>query len=156
MYKVIVGASKTSKIGSEAIQWWINAPYSHVYIRWHLATQDREIVYHASHGMVHFREYNNFKKENIIVCEFELELSEAQFKKFSQKCIDLAGESYSKLELLQIILCDITNGKIHTEDQVGYICSELLCELLEDLGYIFNKPKYLITPKDIIEKLKEI
>lgn len=155
MRKIIIGASKNNKIGSRLIRWWINADYSHVYTRWYLSDQDREIVYHAAHGMVHFRPHNKFISENKIVEEFELELTCEQFAKFSTKCIDLSGEEYSKLELLQILLCDITDGRIHTQDQKGYICSELMAELLEDLGYKFNKPKYLLTPKDIIEKLKE-
>ena len=155
MRKIIIGASRNTKIGSELIQWWIDANYSHVYIRWNLEQQDRDIVYHASHGMVHFRSFENFSNENIIVEEFELELSDEQFKKISSKCIDLAGQPYSKLELLQILLCDIAKGSIKFEDQPGYICSELMCELLEDLGYVFEKPNFLVTPKDIIDKLKE-
>lgn len=155
MRKIIIGASKSNKIGSKLIQWWINADYSHVYTRWYLSDQSREIVYQASHGMVHFIPFIKFTHKNVIVKEFEITLTCEQFKKFSAKCIDLAGECYSKLELLQILLCDITNGKIHTQDQKGYICSELMAELLEDLGYKFNKPKYLITPKDIVEKLEE-
>ena len=154
MRKIIIGASKSSKIGSEAIQWWIDAPYSHVYAKWYLSDQDRDIIYHASHGMVHFIEVSNFKEDNIIVEEIEIELTCEQFVKFSQKCIDLAGQKYSKLELLQILLGDISKGKIHFADQKGYICSELMGELLLDLGYTFKKPLYLITPKDIIETLK--
>lgn len=155
MRKIIIGASKNCKIGSKLIRWWIDADYSHVYTKWYLSDQDREIVYHASHGMVHFKEYENFKNDNEIVVEIEIELTCEQFKKFSSKCIDIAGQDYSSLELLQILLCDITDGRIHTQDQKGYICSELMAELLEDLGYKFSKPKYLLTPKDIIEKLKE-
>jgi hypothetical protein len=153
--KIIIGASRNSKIGSKLIQWWIGAPYSHVYARWHLNDQERDIVYQASHGMVHFKAFENFKKENEIVKEFELELTCDQFKKFSQHCIDLAGQPYAIIELLQIALCDFTNGKIQFADQYGYICSELMCELLEDLGHKFNKPKYLITPKDIIDNLEK-
>lgn len=153
--EVIIGASKNNLVGSAAIQWWIDAPYSHVYARWYLNDQDRDIVYQASHGMVHFIEFSNFKKNNEVVKEIKLQLTCEQFKKFSQKCIDLAGQPYSKLELLQILVCDITNGKVHTEDQKGYICSELMCELLEDLGYKFDKPKYLVNPKDIMKKLEE-
>jgi hypothetical protein len=154
MRKIIIGASKNNLIGSKAIQWWLDAPYSHVYARWYLSDQERDILYQASHGMVHFIEFNNFKKENEVVKEIEIELTCEQFKKFSQKCIDLAGQKYSKLELLQIFMCDITNGKIHTKDQKGYICSELMGELLEDLGYKLPKPKYLLTPKDIIQTLE--
>lgn len=152
--KLTIGASKNNLIGSKLIQWWLGAPYSHVYTKWHLNSQNRDIVYQASHGMVHFISYENFKEQNIVVEEYEIELTDEQFKKFSSKCIDLAGQKYSKLELAQILLCDISNGNIQFKDQPGYICSELMCELLQDLGYEFDKPKYMITPKDIMDKLK--
>lgn len=153
---VIIGCSrnKYDKIGSVLIQKKLRKPYSHVYARWYLAEQERTIVFHAANGMVHQIELNNFLNDNIIVEEFSIDLSKEQFRKFSQKCIDLCAVAYSNLELLQIFLSDITGGKIKFTDQKGYICSELVAELLEDLGYTFEKPKHLLTPKDIIEKLR--
>ena len=141
MKKLIVGGSRNELIGSIGIQWWMGTDYSHVYIRWYLSSQEREIVYQASHGMVHFCSLDRFVKHNTIVKEFCMEITDEQFTKFSQKCIDLAGEKYSKLELLQIFISNISNGKAHFDDQPGYICSELMCELLEDLGIKFDKPK---------------
>ena len=40
------------------------------------------------------------------------------------------------------------------KDQNGYICSELICELLEDMGIKFSKPKYLVQPDDIMKALE--
>ena len=153
--ELIIGASRNSKIGSKLIQWWMGTKFSHVYARWELKTQQRNIIYQASHGMVHFQSFDNFVKANTIVKEFTITLTDEQFKKFSIKCIDLAGESYSQLELLQIFICNISNGKIQAEDQPGYICSELICELLEDLGIKFDKPKFLMRPDDIIRSLEQ-
>lgn len=152
--KLIIGASKNHLIGSKAIQWWLGTDYSHVYARWHLNSQDRDIVYQASHGMVHYTSLEHFTRDNIIVVEYVLDLTDEQFKKFSRKCIDLAGEKYSKLELLQILISEISKGKISFEDQSGYICSELMCELLEDIGVRFTKPKYLVRPDDIMKALE--
>lgn len=153
--KLVIGASRNNKIGSRLIRWWINAPYSHVYARWYLQVQDRDIVYQSSHEMVHFTSFENLKKDNTIVYEIELELTNEQFKQFSTKCIDLAGQPYSKSGLVQIFLFDITKKQTNIKDQSGYICSELMGELLEDLGYKFSKPNYLINPKDIIEELQK-
>jgi hypothetical protein len=154
MKKIIIGASKNDLIGSKAIQWWLNTDYSHVYVRWYLSSQEREIVYQASHGMVHFTSLEHFTRDNIIVKEYVIDLTDEQFKAFSQKCIDLAGEKYSKLELLQIFICDISKEKIIFQDQPGYICSELMCELLEDIGIKFIKPKFLMRPDDIMKALE--
>lgn len=152
--KLIIGASRNNLIGSKLIQWWTDANYSHVYARWTLKTQGRDIVYQASHGMVHYRSFDNFVKDNIVVREFVLDLTDEQFKKFSRKCIDLAGEKYSRLELLQIFIRDVSDGRLMFQDQPGYICSELMCELLEDLGIKINKPKYLVRPDDIVKALE--
>jgi hypothetical protein len=154
--KIFIGVSRNNKIGSKAIQWWIGANYSHSYVRWTLSTQERDIIYQASHGMVHFISLENFTKENEIVEEIELELCPESFKRFSRKCVDLAGVEYSTLELFQILLHDMSKGRITFEDQHGYICSELICDLLEDLGIKFSKPKFMMNPKDIMECLKKL
>ncbi len=152
--KLTIGASRNTKIGSDFIQWWMGTNYSHVYARWTLRTQERDIVYQASHGMVHYRSLDNFTRDNIVVKEFAIELTDEQFKKFSIKCIDLAGERYSYVQLFQLFLSDLTNGKIKFEDQGGYICSELMCELLEDIGIKIDKPKHLVRPDDIVKALE--
>lgn len=152
--QLIIGSSRNHLIGSKAIQWWLNTNYSHVYVRWHLNSQNRDIVYQASHGMVHFTSLENFSRDNIIVKEHILSLTDEQFKKFSRKCIDLAGEKYSTLQLLQILVCDLSKEKFRFQDQTGYICSELVCEFLEDIGIKFTKPKYLVRPDDIMKALE--
>lgn len=151
--QIIFGASRNELIGSKILQIHMKTDYSHVYVRWYLESQERAIVYQASHGSVHFRSLDNFTKDNIIVREFVLDVTDEQFKKFSQKCIDLAGEKYSSLQLLQIWLSDALGGIVQFSDQSGYICSELMCELLEDLGLKFDKPKFLVKPRDIIDTL---
>lgn len=152
--KIIIGSSRNDKIGSRLLQWWMGTNYSHVYARWTLNSQELDIVYQASHGMVHYCELNKFTKDNIIVNEFILELSPEQFKKFSRKCILLSGDKYSKLQLLQIFLRDLFGGALQFPDQPGYICSELMAELIEDLFNLkFDKPRHMVTPKDIVEFL---
>ena len=153
--KLIVGASRSEKIGSKAIQMVMGVDYSHVYARWWLKSQEREIVYQASHGMVHYTSLEHFTRDNIIVREFVLDLTDEQFKKFSRKCIDLAGEKYSILTLFHIWLNDASGGKLQFGDQTGYICSELMCELLMDLGVEFDKPKWMVKPSDIVLALEK-
>lgn len=150
---ITIGASKNNQIGSKLIQWWTKAHYSHVYISWRLRSQSRDIVYHASKGLVHFLSLDNFKKKNKIIQTFVLHLTDEQFANFSSKCIDLAGEKYSKLELLQIFLSDISQCKLKLKDQPGFICSELIATLLVDIGIISSKPPFLMTPGDIVALL---
>jgi len=155
--KIIIGASRPIKgqLGSRLIQWWQNTDYSHIYVRWHLNFQERDIVFHASHGMVHQIELNNFTRDNTVVEEYILDLSEEQFKKLSQKAIDLSGTDYSYIELVQIFITDISKGKIEFIDQKGYICSELIAELLEEFFKAkLPKENWLMRPDDIINYLK--
>lgn len=152
--KIIIGSSRNELIGSRLLQWWMGTNYSHVYARWHLNSQDLDIVYQASHGLVHYCELNKFTKDNVVVNEFVLEIPQDQFKKFSRKCILLSGDKYSKKQLVQIFLRDISGGRLQFKDQPGYICSELMAELLEDFFQAtFDKPHHMVTPKDIVEFL---
>jgi len=48
----------------------------------------------------------------------------------------------------------LSKGKIYFEDQPGYICSELMCELLENIGIMISKLKYLVRPDDIVKALE--
>ncbi len=160
MSVIYVGLSypKFFKIGAWLISKWINRPYSHAYIRFSKGTIS-STVYQASHGMVHFKTQENFLKDNITVREFCIEVTEEQKINILQHCMDLAGEKYGYLELVKIFILDILNWlKIKvpdTYDGPGYICSELVADILEQtLNVVWNKPTYLLKPSDIEEKLK--
>ena len=162
--KIYIGFSRPikDKIGAKAISWWINRPYSHVYVRFE--SQDPEIpstVYHAAHGWVHFLDKERFDKNNKTVVEYPIEVTPQQRKKLLIKCMKLAFEKYSILELVNLFLTDVlfrlgcTRVKFH--DPRGYICSELIAELLEAVfNVIWDKPKYLLHPGDIEDKLASL
>ena len=161
MRTIIIGVSKpkTFKIGAELLKFWMNADFSHAYIKFNISEINREVVYHAAHGMVHFKNYEHFLEDNVAVHEFELEITDELYYKLLDKCIDLAGVKYAVSELVTIFLYDLLNNigiKITTYNGKGYICSELVAEFLEELLHKkFNKPRFLITPNDIFLKLKE-
>lgn len=162
MRTIYVGFSspKSWKIGSASIKAWIKKPYSHVFVAWKSDYFSRVLVYHAAHGNVHFLSLDRLLQENVIVRLFKLEVSEEQYAKLVTKCIDLAGEQYGYSELLKIIVKDLCDSvgiqcKIIKNDR-GYICSELLAELLLDLGAAFERPTFIIRPDHIEEALKEM
>lgn len=143
---------KKFKIGSKAISWWMGKPYSHVYLRFE--SSDPEIpsnVYHAAHGMVHFREFGNFQEENNIIIEYIIPITKEIRKKTLINCMFLSGEKYGTIELGKIFISDVLdhtlNKEIQWENGKGYICSELVGELLgKDLGIKFPRPLYLLKP----------
>lgn len=150
---------KKFKIGAFLISWWTKRPYSHVYIEIPIRSLSRDTVYHAAHGSVHFRAKEKFLRENNTVVEYELDVDRELRLKVLDKCIELAGEDYGYIELAKIFLMDIchyfkckfidVNG-----DGKGYICSELIGDLLLTLGYEIKKPLHLLKPNDIEEILQ--
>lgn len=159
MAKIYIGASypKKFKIGAYAIAKWSSVNYSHVFIRFESDTMPGT-VYHAAHGMVHFRSTDNFLKENDIIKEFYINVTDDVRKQILIECVNLAGEKYGYLELVKIFVTDIAdslNIKLCTKNSKGYICSELVGKIIvEKLGYTFDKPLFLLKPVDIVETLE--
>ena len=149
---VVLTYPRKCLIGAKAISWWIGKPYSHAAA---VITSDGlglDLVYHAAQGMVHFMSGDNFKTINNTIVSIELTLTDEQYKKLLVRCISLAGQPYGYLELAKILINDITHRlgfSFKFKDSRGYICSELLADLLQELGFVFNKPLYLVTPDDI-------
>lgn len=155
MNAVYVGFSypKEFKVGAKAIAWWIDAPYSHVYLRF-TYSKGKDAIFHAAHGMVHFRSVDNFLRDNNSIKEYKIEMSDECHEQFFDECMDLAGEDYSVLELTKILTSDIAfwalKKEIHFNDSKGYICSELVGSLLGNrLQLDISKPLFLLKPNDI-------
>ncbi len=146
---------KKFKIGAKSISWWIGAPYSHVYIRFE--SSDPRLpsnVYHAAHGMVHFKSFENFCKENFVIKEYKIEVDQDARVEFLAHCMRLSGEGYGYCELIKIFAADLVHSvfekNIKFKNGKGYICSELVGELLSKrMGVRFYKPLYLLKPNHI-------
>lgn len=147
---------KKFKIGAWLISKWMCRPYSHVYLRFP-ANKISSTVYQASHGMVHFSTEENFLKNNVSIKEITLNTEEISRLVILQHCMNLAGEGYGYIELVKIFLldiCDYIGLKVYSHNGRGYICSELVGEVLETILDIkWDKPTYLLKPKDIEDKL---
>lgn len=152
---------KQFKLTSKLIALWTKSNYSHVYVRFE--SSDSKVpstVYHAAHGMVHFKTFDNLKKEVNVIKEYKIQVNEIFRRRLLIHCMELSGEKYGYIELAKIVISDIYNNifKKHLKfkDSPGYICSELVgnfCELF--LNVNFKKPLYLLTPRDIDNALME-
>lgn len=144
---------KKKMIGSELIKLWTSSDYSHVAVLFKAdSLLGEELVYHAAYGMVHFVAGVNFRQVNQVVSSYEITLTEQQYRYIMLKCIRMAGQPYGYLELVKIVLSDVTRElgiNIRLNNGRGYICSELLGILLLTLGITFKKPLHLLSPKDI-------
>lgn len=161
MKKIFIGFSEPNKkkIGSEAIKWWTNSSFSHVYIRFEGESLGITYLYQASHGMVHFIAYDNFIKQNKTVEEYEVEVTPEQYRQALRISMMLAGEKYAYSELASIFIYDVSEklGKPYdTGDADGYVCSALVAKTcIELLGLSFNRPSHLLRPidiKNVVEK----
>jgi hypothetical protein len=157
MAKLKIGLSRPKKfmLGSWAISVWMRKPYSHTYVRFNMNRAD--CIFEASHGSVHFSDYQKFTFGNLVNKEYEIEVSDAVMTSIKAKCLYLQGEKYSVFQIAQIMFWDTCNTfgiKAGTEDRKGYICSELVGRIcVEDLKIEFDKPTWLLTPSDIENKL---
>lgn len=151
--KCYIGFSKpnTFKIGAELIKWWINKSYSHAYIRFE--SEKLSTIYQASHGMVHFKEFNNFLKENTVVVEYSWILDIKVLKEIMLETVFLAGEKYGYLDLLVILFYDITGWDLG--NTAGEVCSSLVAKIYKNNSNVkFHKETHLIRPNDLEEVIK--
>lgn len=159
MRKMFIGFSYPVKfkVGAAAISWWTERPYSHVYLRFSYINS-KDAIFHAAHGMVHFLSFANFKRDNEICKEYEIEVPDCEHDLWFDECMELAGEKYGTIELCKIFISDLAwmvcKKPISWVNGRGYICSELLGNLcVNRLGLSFDKPLFLLKPSDIDEKL---
>lgn len=156
METVHIGFSynKTSVI-SKAIQLAENSKYSHVYIR--RASKYGEYVYQASGIAVNFMNINIFLKDNVIVEEYEFELTDEKKEKLLEFFVTYAGAGYelkSLFKLLYVVVGERVglNVKVKTDEKQDskFICSELaafLCEQILDID--IPGDINFVTPKKI-------
>lgn len=159
-----VGFSKPNKW--KPFSWLImigyNIPFDHVYISWNSKKLDRDIVYQASSTMVNFMG-SVFFKNNIVVDEFQIKLSDENYKKMVQFAIDTAGEPYGIKEcfgLAYVRICELLGFKVKNPfnaDGTTYVCSELVGYILQEYANLkIDNDLADITPLEVYNCLKSI
>lgn len=142
--KVGFSRPKDWKLFSQIIQWSEHAPFSHTFLRWSSETLNCELVYQASHGMVHFVSGERFDRENETVIEYCVELTDEQFNAIAKKCIELAGTKYGTLQIIGMALERATKVRNPFRDgPKTFVCSELVGEVLKQIMQIDLDPEYV-------------
>jgi hypothetical protein len=147
---ILFTSPKKFMIGAEAIKMYQGfTKYSHVAIE-----LSDGVCFHAAHGRVHYISKDALTEGNAIHESIPLSLTTEQYDKLILQAVILEGTVYGYDELVKIIVSDLiytlTFKRVNPTNGKGFICSELIAELLEEaIGAKFNKPKNLITPKDI-------
>lgn len=140
MRKVVIGFSRPRKksLLSTCIMAVEQTNYSHVYVRLYSATYERDLVYQASGLAVNFVGLEHFMDHNLVVDEFEFEISDSAYKKMMQFAIDNAGRPYGGKQLVGMGIRKLglwagTGWKNPWADgHQTYVCSELAAYIIKD------------------------
>lgn len=159
MKSIIIGFSKPKNHSFPIFSWIIRfvdwAPYSHVYIRWNSKSIDRDLIYQASGISVHFLSGKKFDQKAESLFKYQIEINESLKYKTIQKCVDNLGSPYGIKQALGIGIVklfrlfgkDIKNP--FADGNATWVCSELVLDVLKDLGMKININADNVTPKDI-------
>jgi len=144
MEEIIIGFSKSKKkfaLYAWLIMWIEKTDFSHVYIKWHSDSLDRNIYYQASGTAVNFMAQHIFEDHHVPVHEIKLSVTPEQKKLIVQFAMDNVGVPYGLKPAFGIALVKIAaifGKKIKNpfSDGVGTeFCSELGARILGILGH---------------------
>lgn len=165
MRTIIIGFSKSKKflpVASLAIRAYQNTPFSHVYIRlpWKGRLPSDKIL-HASEGLIQNMSGTQFDKKHEVVKEFELQVSDEVHKKLVHQMHELAGDNYSIMQNIGIIIVDIARFfKIRMTNpfKSGWNCSEFVMEIIDELfpNHFKDLHPNTVTPKEIYQIMLEL
>lgn len=159
MQTVTIGFSKPKGKKFPIFSWIIRlvdwTPYSHVYLRWDSKYLERTLVYEASGTTVHFVEGSRFDKRIEVVHQYPIEVTDAQKKKMVQKAVDFSNAPYGIkqvagigiVKLARLFGKDIKNP--FSDGSATWVCSEIVNDVLKDLGMDVGVHRDNVTPKDI-------
>lgn len=151
MKTITIGFSKSKKkcaFGSALIRWYLGTPYSHVYVKFEARAYERTLIYEAVGAGVRFVGSNVWSQSHEEVDSFEIQISDENYKKIMQFCIDNSGLEYGFFQNIGILIADALKMKDNPFTS-GENCSEAIGEVLALEGYKVDKDFNLLTPKDI-------
>lgn len=164
MEKVIIGFSRPrqTKILSSIIMGILDTPYSHVYIKIHSDSLERDLIYQASGLAVNFMAPAIFDAHNVVVKEFSFDVTSQKKKEILQFCVDNAGVPYGSKELIGlgwVCVNEKLGRKISNpfrDGRASYVCCELGAKVAEDFLEIpINQDLDDLTPKEFYEALEK-
>lgn len=156
--EIKIGFSTTKskfKIGANLIRWWIGAPFSHTYMEFKVPDIDECLILQAVGHGVEIRTKNNFLKENEIIQEFLVNITEEKYLFILNKSFDHLGDKYGFLQNIGDVIAKIFKLKNNPIND-GINCSELMAEIIIEIdpeAFSEIEDLNLVTPKDIFNYL---
>lgn len=153
MKKITIGFSKSKsifKIGSTAIQLVEKREYSHAYIVYYSEEKQCHMVAQASHGYVNEVSLEQFEKSNIVIKQYELAITDFQFKQAMAFIGSKMGSLYSKMQIFLIAIKKLIKLEIKQYNADKYfICSEFAAIVCRILGVKVPNNLDYVTPSDL-------
>jgi hypothetical protein len=150
---IVIGFSRAKSswmIGSEAIELAEKRPFSHVYIRLTDAMSGFEMVFQASNGMVNTVMFEAFKQTNIVVKEYSISCTGAQYTDVHTFLLNNLGIPYSYVQILMISIKKLLGIKLNIHNGTNAeICSELGARVCKILGISISEDLDFTTPSDL-------
>ncbi len=167
MKTIVIGFSRPKKKFLPVFSWLIRliqgTAFSHCYVRWFSETYDEPLVYEASGTQVRFVGSQAWKNHVEVIHEFELDISDVQFKAFVKFCMSTSGMPYSSTQIFGIALVQVAKlikvkmGNPLKNGKRGWVCSELVGYLLNDIiGVAYDYELDSAGPKEIYELVAKI
>lgn len=160
MKTIHVGFSRSSgkfPIFSWLIMFFQRNNFSHSYIRFNLESTQKEVVFQASGLAINFMGLDLFKQKETIIKEFEIEINDNTFNNIMKSTIDLVGQPYSMLQILNSLIYLLFKKNPFDNQITGWDCSKLVAyELQEEVGFKIPEDLDVITPKDLCNFLESI
>lgn len=165
MQSITIGFSKPKKF--KPFAWLIMAGYGtsfdHVYVKLHSTAYNIDIIYQASRTMVNFMGTRIFNRDNDVVDEFEVHITDENKSALMKFCIENAGISYGIKEALGLAIiriAELFGKKINnpfTDSGATYVCSELAWYILVNFAGVTGDKSYEnMSPKDVYQYFKSI
>ncbi len=157
MNQIIVGFSRPSG-WFEPFSWLIRlvtwSSYSHAYIKYYNPYADRWEIFQASGLKVNFIGNAMFNSEEIICGEFQIPISDATKLSTVQYAIDKVGSPYGIGQVVGfgwVLLMRLfgKNVKNPLHSASSFVCSELVGDILEEIGVANGIDPSTMSPKDI-------
>ena len=136
--------------GIKLVQGWWGA--SHTYIRYE-SQSGIPMVYQASGKMTNFMALHNFKKIANIEYEYELEVTEEEYKLLMWEFDIMAGIPYSTTQLVGILLKDIFKINPFRNGNQAAICTEIVAGVLKNQDFKIKNIEEL-KPKQLFDICK--
>jgi hypothetical protein len=164
---ITFGFSRPSKLWPPPLFAWLImlfdwSKFSHAYIRFHSDSYDRDLVYQASGLRVNFMGWKLFKSQEVIVKEFDIEVTPETKQAVIQFAIDRVGTPYALwaaiIGIPAVKIAAMFGYKIKNPvSQMGDFCSELAALVMKDYlnAQLTDDDVKRMTPTDVCNYLLE-